>query len=50
MKKRKYEDRPTFKSKRAAERHGYITYGKDKKGRRKFRIWKTKKGWSVARK
>ena len=50
MPKKKWENRPTFKTKSQALRHGYIQYGKTKSGARKFRLWKTKKGWSVARK
>jgi len=45
---RKYKNRATYKTKKAEIRHGMIQYGEDNKGRRKFRIWKTKKGWSVA--
>jgi len=38
---------PTFTSKKKSIAHGYITYGKTKSGRRKFRVYKTKKGWNV---
>jgi len=43
-----YHDRPTFKSRTKAVRHGHITYGKTKSGMRNFKIWKTKGGWSVS--
>lgn len=44
------KDIPTFKTKKAAIRHGYIQYGKTKKGARKFTIYKIKSGWNVRKK
>jgi len=44
------ENKPTYKKKSESLRHGAIQYGHTKSGARKFRIWKTKKGWSVGRK
>ncbi len=40
-------DRPTYKTKRQAIVHGYLTYGKTKNGARKFKIYKVKNGWNV---
>ena len=45
--KGKRENRPTFKTKVEAERHGYIQYGKKKTGGRKFKVYKVKGGWNV---
>lgn len=39
-------NKPTFKTKKAATRHGYIQYGKNKK-HRNFIIYKVKGGWNV---
>lgn len=50
MARRKHINRPTFKTKEQAIVHGFITHGETRGGVRKFRMWKTKKGWSVARK
>ena len=50
MTKRKWKNRPTFKTKGQAVKHGFITHGVNKNGVRKFRMWKTKRGWSVASK
>lgn len=46
----KKENKPTYKTKNAALRHGYIQYGKKKSGARKFKIYKVKGGWNVSRK
>lgn len=50
MQENKYENRPTFKTKEGAVRHGMIQYGKDSKGKRNFITWETKYGYSVKRK
>lgn len=44
------ENKPTYKSKLAALRHGYITYGRRVSGARKFRVYKVKGGWNVMKK
>ena len=44
------KDKPTYKTKKQAMKHGYITYGKYKTGANKFRVYKVKDGWNVAEK
>lgn len=44
------KDVPTYRTRLAAVRHGYIQYGETKKGRRKFIVYKVKGGWNVTRK
>jgi len=44
------KDIPTFKTKKAALRHGAIQYGHTKSGARKFRVYKIKGGWNVRKK
>lgn len=48
--KRNYEHRKTFLRKFQAVEHGFIQYGKNPRGARQFRVWKTKRGFSVAKK
>lgn len=43
------ENKPTYKTKEAAEKHGYMTYGKTKTGGKKFRVYKVSKGWNVSK-
>jgi len=42
------ENKPTYRTKLQAIRHGYITYGRKKSGARKFRVYKVKGGWNVS--
>jgi len=42
-------NRSTYRTKKQAIRHGYITYGETKTGRRKFIVYKVKKGWNVVK-
>ncbi len=44
------ENRPTYKTKIEALRHGYIQYGKKKSGARNFIVYRVKGGWNVIRK
>lgn len=44
------ENRPTYKKKVDALRHGHIQYGRTKTGARNFRVYKVKGGWNVIRK
>ena len=44
------KDKPTYKTKKQAMKHGYITYGRYKTGAKKFRVYKVKDGWNVAEK
>lgn len=48
--KGKRENKPTYKTKLEALRHGYIQYGKTKTGGRKFKVYKVKGGYNVTRK
>ena len=41
-------DKPTYKTKKAATRHGYIQYGKTKK-HKNFEVYRVKGGWNVRR-
>lgn len=48
------ENRPTFKTKLEAERHGFIQYGRKStkgkfKGGKKFKVYKVKGGWNVTK-
>lgn len=43
-------DIPTFRTKRQAIRHGYIQYGRNKRGARKFTVRKVRNGWNVYKK
>lgn len=43
-------DKPTYKTKAEALRHGYIQYGRTVRGARKFRVYKVKGGWNVKKK
>jgi hypothetical protein len=43
------ENRPTYKKKSDALRHGYIQYGKTK-NHRNFIVYRVKGGWNVIRK
>ena len=43
-------NKPTYKDKLGAVRHGYIQYGATKNGKRKFRIYEVKGGYNVSRK
>lgn len=45
----KHHNKPTYKTKTSAERHGYLTYGKTKTGARKFRVDAVRSGWNVSR-
>lgn len=47
---KKRRDVPTYRTKKAAVKHGYIQYGRKKSGSRKFVVYKTKKGWNVKKK
>jgi len=49
-KKYKRRDIPTFKTKKAAIRHGYIQHGRKRSGARKFRVYRVKGGWNVKKK
>ena len=43
------KDKPTYKSKAQALRHGHIMYGETKSGARKFRVYRVKGGWNVSK-
>lgn len=43
------KDKPTYKTKSSALRHGHITWGRTASGARKFRTYKVRGGWNVSR-